>query len=182
MLHKCSWLFLNISSANKISPGLCKNLFVLALTQFLASLFFSLLILLGAENGQDEICTQKLTARFIGIQNNIFVFFYLLKKCTGSPRAVWLYFPHVFVYQRSVRERESCLVVIALGYYNCCRSLTSPESEVDTAYRDQGNGNLTPVRKLLDKLIRSQLKKIQQQIEFSQWITTANVWSLKWQE
>lgn len=92
------------------------------------------------------------------------------------------YFPHVFVYQWSVRERESCLVVIALGYYNRCWSLTSPESEVDTAYRDQGNGNLTPVRKLLDKLIRSQLKKIQQQIEFSQWITTANVWSLKWQE
>lgn len=182
MLHKCSWLFLNISSANKISPGLCKNVFVLALTQFLASLFFSLLILLGAENGQDEICTQKLTARFIGIQNNIFVFFWSVKKIVRGHREQCGYFPHVFVYQRSVRERESCLVVIALGYYNRCRSLTSPESEVDTAYRDQGNGNLTPVRKLLDKLIRSQLKKIQQQIEFSQWITTANVWSLKWQE
>lgn len=75
---------------------------------------------------------------------------------------------HLEQCQWSVRERESCLVVIALGYYNRCRSLTSPESEVDTAYRDQGNGNLTPVRKLLDKLIRSQLKKIQQQIEFSQ--------------
>lgn len=153
--------------ANKISPGLCKNLFVRALTQFLASLFFSLLILLGAENGQDEICTQKLTARFIGIQNNIFVFLSVKKIVRGHQEQCG-YFPHVFVYQWSVRERESCLVVLALGYYNRCRSLTSPESEVDTAYRDQGNGNLTPVRKLLDKLIRSQLKKIQQQIEFSQ--------------
>lgn len=144
MLHKCSWLFLNISSANKISPGLCKNLFVRALTQFLASLFFSLLILLGAENGQDEICTQKLTARFIGIQNNIFVFFWSVKKIVRGHREQCGYFPHVFVYQWSVRERESCLVVKALGYYNRCRSLTSPESEVDTAYRDQGNGNLTP--------------------------------------
>lgn len=182
MLHKCSWLFLNISLANKISPGLCKNLFVRALTQFLASLVFSLLILSGAENGQDEIRTQKLIARFIGIQNNIFVFFWSVKKIVRGHREQCGHFPHVFVYQWSVRERESCLVVIALGYYNRCRSLTSPESEVDTAYRDQGNGNLTPVRKLLDKLIRSQLKKIQQQIEFSQWITTANVWSLKWQE
>lgn len=148
----------------------------------MASLFFSLLIRLGAENGQDEICAQKLTARFIGIQNNIFVFFWSVKKIVRGHREQCGYFPHVFVYQWSVRERESCLVVKALGYYNRCRSLTSPESEVDTAYRDQGNGNLTPVRKLLDKLIRSQLKKFQQQIEFSQWITTANVWSLKWQE
>lgn len=149
--------------ANKISPGLCKNLFVRALTQFLASLVFSLLILSGAENGQDEIRTQKLTARFIGI-----CVFLTVKKIVLGHLEQCGYFPHVFVYQWSVRERESCLVVIALGYYNRCWSLTSPESKVDTAYRDQGNGNLTPVRKLLDKLIRSQLKKIQQQIEFSQ--------------
>lgn len=134
----------------------------------MASLVFSLLILLGAENGQDEIRTQKLTARFIGIQNNIFGFFLSVKKIVLGHLEQCGYFLHVFVYQWSVRERESCLVVIALGYYNCCRSLTSPESKVDTAYRDQGNGNLTPVRKLLDKLIRSQLKKFQQQIEFSQ--------------
>lgn len=182
MLHKCSWLFLNISLANKISPGLCKNLFVRALTQFLASLVFSLLILSGAENGQDEISHPKINRKIYRHSKQYICVFLSAKKIVLGQLEQCGYFPHVFVYQWSVRERESCLVVIALGYYNRCRSLTSPESEVDTAYRDQGNGNLTPVRKLLDKLIRSQLKKIQQQIEFSQWITTANVWSLKWQE
>lgn len=120
MLHKCSWLFLNISSANKISPGLCKNLFVLALTQFLASLFFSLLILLGAENGQDEICTQKLTARFIGIQNNIFVFFYLLKKLYGvTESSVVIFSPCICLSAVSEREGElSCSgIITAAGHW-----------------------------------------------------------------
>lgn len=82
-----------------------------------------------------KICTQKLTAKFIGIQNNIFVFL-SVKKIVLGHREQCGYFPHVFVWQWSVRERESCLVVIALGYYNRCWSVTSPESKVDTAYKE----------------------------------------------